>query len=329
MTALFNERDRKLYNDLLWKSVKKDPQLTQYPLLPIINGGTTKVLIGGGGIYREYALAGSQVDNPTIPFRQVVKRESMPVLKMESPVDSDSGSEDVIGSGFRNRPVVQRITQKVKEQIMRQHPEIAQHILDGGKYDFKKHVREGDGFKSFFKKLGKDLKPVAQRVVKQVGRVVVPALERVGTNALNKGTAYLENQANQSIDQATSGAGFKSFFKKLGKDLKPVAQRVVKQVGRVVVPALERVGTNALNKGTVYLENQANQSINQATSGGKLRTKKGDKDFHEGGYDVEKSRRPYNEKNKARGELIRKIMAEKKLTLPQASSYIKQHSLSY
>ena len=267
MTALFNERDRKLYNDLLWKSVKKDPQLTQYPLLPIINGGTTKVLIGGGGIYREYALAGSQVDNPTIPFRQVVKRESMPVLKMESPVDSDSDSEDVIGSGFRNRPVVQRITQKVKEQIMRQHPEIAQHILDGGKYDFKKHVREGDGFKSF--------------------------------------------------------------FKKLGKDLKPVAQRVVKQVGRVVVPDLERVGTNALNKGTVYLENQANQSINQATSGGKLRTKKGDKDFHEGGYDVEKSRRPYNEKNKARGELIRKIMAEKKLTLPQASSYIKQHSLSY
>ena len=34
-------------------------------------------------------------------------------------------------------------------------------------------------------------------------------------------------------------------------------------------------------------------------------------------------------KNQARGALIRQIMREKGLTLPQASSYIKQHNIAF
>jgi hypothetical protein len=76
----------------------------------------------------------------------------------------------------------------------------------------------------------------------------------------------------------------------------------------------------------------ANQVLNKG-SGRRGRPRKTGGDLYppavQGGMSNHRRKSVGHAKNQARGALIRQLMREKGLTLPQASSYIKQHNIAF
>ena len=148
-------------------------------------------------------------------------------------------------------------------------------------------VKKGGNFldtlKSVGKTVGKDvLLPVGTEMAKNALKSYLTSGAGIGkrkTQTRKKGVG----RSHPSIQ----GGDFLSTLKSIGNYIKPVAEKVGKDV---ILPVATDVGKQAL---TSYL-----------TKGAGLKRSK-------------------------RADLVKRIMKEKGLNLPQASSYIKQHNLTY
>jgi hypothetical protein len=130
---------------------------------------------------------------------------------------------------------------------------------------------------------------------------------------------------NQDVDNTGLYQGGKgSFFRKIGHVLAPVVKAVspyVKQVGRDIKSIGHQVLSEALNSGKSALQNQivshygaSPENIAEMIPEAAMAA-------------AGKKRRRVSEKTKKRHDLVRKLMREKGMTLPEASSYIKKHNL--
>jgi len=131
---------------------------------------------------------------------------------------------------------------------------------------------------------------------------------------------------NKDVDNTGLYQSGGSFFRKIGHVLAPIVKTVkpiVKQVGREIKSVGHQVLSEALNSGKTALQNQivsrygaSPENIAEMIPEAALVAAAG----------KPKKKRKVSEKTKKRHEMIRKLMREKGMTLPEASSYIKKHS---
>jgi hypothetical protein len=227
--------------------------------------------------------------------------------------------------------------------------------LSGGKIRIPKNVKKG------IKKVGKVLKPVGKQILK-VGSEVASEL---GQELLNTGKDiakqklkdYLQGEMYGSgeCEECELEGGVKPNLKKVGKVLKKTfvskpAKKVYKglldvvepgialgissytgvplPVSQIGVDALTNVAKKRIGDGVVKKRGRprkvAGVGIYEggATSGGAIEEKSGGASGAKSGGASGKV-----DKRKVRGMLIKKLMKEKKMTLPEASKHIKQNKL--
>jgi hypothetical protein len=100
------------------------------------------------------------------------------------------------------------------------------------------------------------------------------------------------SKPKRTTKRKQKGGDFLSTLKSIGNYIKPVAEKVGKEV---ILPVAMDAGKQALKS---YL-------TGQGMSGGS------------------------GSKRSARASIVKQLMKEKDMTLPQASSYIKQHKIAY
>jgi hypothetical protein len=210
------------------------------------------------------------------------------------------------GSG---RKPQQRLTNAIKQRILNEHPEL-QHIhLSGGKIDWKNiwdNIKKGASFVSKAAPVVSSLAPEEYR------------------DTINK-TGDISGKISGM--GRVSGAGFwKDFGDGFVKGIKG-STKVASKVLPIVTAFAPEI---APLTGAVMA---ANQVINKG-SGRRGRPRKIGGDLYppavEGGkMSKHRQKSVGHAKNQARGALIRQLMREKGLTLPQASSYIKQHNIPF
>jgi hypothetical protein len=142
----------------------------------------------------------------------------------------------------------------------------------------------GGNFLDTLKHVGSYMKPIAEKIGKDV---ILPVAIDVGKKALiSSMTAAGIKRKRKLKGSGSSGGNFLDSLKHVGSYMKPIAEKVGKDV---ILPVAMDVGKQAL---TSYM------------SGAGLKMKR-------------------------RAELVKKIMKESGCTLPEASKYIKQNNLKY
>ena len=220
-------------------------------------------------------------------------------------------NEDKVGSG---RKPQQRLTNAIKQRILNEHPEL-QHIhLSGGKIDWKSiwnGIKKGASFVSKAAPLVSSLAPEEYK------------------DAINKtGDISGKISGMGRVSNSCNGAGFwKDFGDGFVKGIKgstKIASKVLPIVTAFQPELLPLTGAvmaanHAINKGS------GRRGRPRKIVGGDLYPP-----AVEGGKMSNQRRKSVGHaKNQARGALIRQLMREKGLTLPQASSYIKQHNIAF
>jgi hypothetical protein len=147
--------------------------------------------------------------------------------------------------------------------------------------------------------------------VKSVGKELAPVVKDVGKDLLVSGIKGLATGAGKRRGRPSKKAlegGYS--IQDFGKDLGSVA----KEVAPIAIPLMMGLGRK--------------KGARSKTHKGELdyTTKKGDVAYHEKGHDVKKAHKPYDGRAK-RGEIVKKVMKEKGLSLAQASKYVKEHGL--
>jgi hypothetical protein len=142
----------------------------------------------------------------------------------------------------------------------------------------------GGNFLDTLKHVGSYIKPIAEKVGKDV---ILPVAIDVGKQALMSSMSGAGIKRKRKLKgSGSSGGNFLDSLKHVGSYIKPIAEKVGKDV---ILPVAMDVGKQAL---TSYM------------SGAGLKMKR-------------------------RAELVKKIMRESGCTLPEASKYIKQNNLKY
>lgn len=215
------------------------------------------------------------------------------------------------GSG---RKPTQRLTNAIKQRILNEHPELQKIHLSGGKIDFKK----------IFENMKKGL-----HFVSKAAPIISSLAPEEYKDTINKtGDISGKISGMGRVSNCKEGAGFwKDFgdgFMKGIKGSTKVASKILPIV-TAFQPELAPLTGAVIG---------ANQILNKG-SGRRGRPKKmlgGDlyPPAVEGGkMSNQRKKSVGHAKNQARGALVRQLMREKGLTLPQASSYIKQHNILF
>ena len=209
------------------------------------------------------------------------------------------------GSG---RKPQQRLTNAIKQRILSEHPEL-QHIhLSGGKIDWKSiwdGIKKGASFVSKAAPIVSSLAPEEYRdTINKTGDI--------------SGKISGMGRVNGSGFWKDFGDGFVKGIKGSTK----VASKVLPIVTAFQPELLPLTGAVMA----------ADHAINRG-SGRRGRPRKTGGDLYppavQGGMSNHRRKSVGHAKNQARGALIRQLMREKGLTLPQASSYIKQHNIAF
>ena len=147
-------------------------------------------------------------------------------------------------------------------------------------------VKKGGNFLDTLKSVGKT---VGKDVLLPVGTEMAKTALKSYLTGAGVGSSHpsIQGVRKRKTQTRKKGGDFLSTLKSIGNYIKPVAEKVGKDV---ILPVATDVGKQAL---TSYL-----------TKGAGLKRSK-------------------------RADLVKRIMKEKGLNLPQASSYIKQHNLTY
>jgi hypothetical protein len=214
------------------------------------------------------------------------------------------------GSG---RKPQQRLTNAIKQRILNEHPEL-QHIhLSGGKIDWKSiwdNIKKGASFVSKAAPIVSSLAPEEYRdTINKTGDI--------------SGKISGMGRVSKSCKE---GAGFwKDFGDGFVKGIKGSTK-----VASKVLPIVTAFQPELLPLTGAVMA--ADQIINKG-SGRRGRPRKIGGDLYppavEGGMSKHRRKSVGHAKNQARGALIRQLMREKGLNLPQASSYIKQHNIPF
>ena len=211
------------------------------------------------------------------------------------------------GSG---RKPQQRLTNAIKQRILSEHPELMQIHLSGGAINWKSvwdNIKKGASFVSKAAPIVSSLAPEEYR------------------DTINK-TGDISGKISGM--GRVSGAGFwKDFGDGFVKGIKGSTK-----VASKVLPVMTAFAPEIAPLTGAVLA--ADQVINRGSGRRRGRPRKlvaGDlyPPAVEGGMSNHRRKSVGHAKNQARGALIRQLMREKGLTLPQASSYIKQHNIAF
>jgi len=204
-----------------------------------------------------------------------------------------------------------RLTNAIKQRILETHPELHRIHLSGGKINWKSIW---DGIK---------------KGASVVSKVASNPLVQQYTPDEYKDTLKKTGDISGAISGMgrVSGAGFwKDFGDGFVKGFKG-STKVASKVLPIVTPFVPEI---APLTGAVI---GANQILNKGSGRRRGRPRKTGGDLYppavQGGMSNHRKNSVGHAKNQARGALIRQLMREKGLTLPQASSYIKQHNIAF
>ena len=220
--------------------------------------------------------------------------------------------DNLNGSG---RKPQQRLTNAIKQRILNEHPELMQMHLSGGAINWKSiwdNIKKGASFVSKAAPVVSSLAPEEYRdTINKTGDI--------------SGKISGMGRVSKSCKE---GAGFwKDFGDGFVKGIKG-STKVASKVLPIVTAFAPEI---APLTGAVMA---ANQVINKGSGRRRGRPRKIGGDLYppavEGGkMSKHRQKSVGHAKNQARGALIRQVMREKGLNLPQASSYIKQHNIPF
>lgn len=314
MSAQFNPDVRALYEDIIKRNIVHNPR-DNFEYMPQRYGS---------GRVREEALCGSDGHYPSISqiensnFGGAYGRASHPiavgsgrrcggvgVLKQArvEPFINELDQDYMPVSASHGSGRAPRLTKKIKEQILREHPELMAHHLRGGAINWGKIWKGIKNTASFVSKAApvvSSLAPEEYRdTINKTGQVsgAISGMGRAGSMSLaadllgNRLTARRGRGFWQDF-----GTGFKKGFKGTANVVSKIAP-IASMVAPEFAPEIGAVGL-------------ASGAVNKAMGGNRRKSV---------GY----------AKNKARGAIVRQLMRENGMSLGQASSYIKQHNIPF
>ena len=311
MTVQFNPEVRAMYD----KIIKRNANRNTFEYLPARYGG---------GRVREDVLPGT---NGHYPSNEVIEASNMGGFygRASHPIAVGSGRK-CGGVGVlkhaRAEPILNeldmdympvsashgagrapRLTKRIKEQILAEHPMLMQHHLSGGKIDWGKIWKGIKDTASFVSKTA----PIAAQLAPEEYRDTIGKVGNVSGAISGMGR---KRYAHKAIHPSmVHGAGWKEFaegFKKGFKGTAKVASPIL-DVASVFQPELAPVALGV-------------HAVNAAMGGRHVRR---------AGMTAHRRKSVGHAKNQARGALVRQLMREKHMSLGQASSFIKQHNIPF
>ena len=265
-------------------------------------GNTSSEYIDGGAIKRKRGRPRKeQGGNIYDTMGQVAKTAAPIALRYGLPMLLGMGIDEQKPKRARGRPrKIQQVEPVISsQQIVSDLPrgsglkkptkkELINTILEMQKPVRVKRTRKlngsGGNFLDSLKHVGNYIKPIAEKIGKDV---ILPVAMDTGKQAL---TSYMSGagikRKRKLKGSGSSGGNFLDSLKHVGNYMKPLAEKIGKDV---ILPVAMDVGKQAL--------------MSSMTGAGL--------------------------KMKRRAELVKKIMQESGCTLPEASKYIKQNNLKY
>jgi hypothetical protein len=239
-----------------------------------------------------------------LAIKALFNETSKPNAKIRYMIDNNKWSKDT-----ENKPI---LTNAIKQRILSEHPELMQIHLSGGAINWKSvwdNIKKGASFVSKAAPIVSSLAPEEYRdTINKTGDI----------SGKISGMGRVSNSCN--------GAGFwKDFGDGFVKGIKGSTK-----VASKVLPIVTAFQPELLPLTGAVMA--ADQVLNRG-SGRRGRPRKTGGDLYppavQGGMSNHRKKSVGHAKNQARGALIRQLMREKGLTLPQASSYIKQHNIAF
>jgi len=315
-SAQFNPNVRNLYKEIINRNIVHNPQFNP-DVFPERYENPQRLI--GGKRYRENAVYGDDGHFPSVEQvddndeggfygrsnynheirgglrKPLSRRPAIGVLKervrhgLANEMDSNYlPSGEFHGSG---RP--QRLTNRVKQQILMNHPELQRIHLSGGAINWKK--------------IWENIKKGANVVGKVASNPIVQNLTPEEYKNTLKTTGDVANVVS-GMGRRRKGAGFwKDFghgFAIGAKGANKVASKVL-PIASIFQPELAPLAA-------------ASYAADKAFGG-----------VRSGGMTQHRKKSVGHAKNQARGALIRQLIRENGMTLGQASSYIKQNNIPF
>lgn len=312
MTAQFNPEVRALYDEIIRRNANRD----NFEYMPPRYGG---------GRVREDVLPGT---NGHYPSNEVIEASNMGGFygRASHPIAVGSGRK-CGGVGVlkhaRAEPMMNeldqdyfpvsashgagrapRLTKRMKDQILAEHPMLMQHHMSGGKIDWGKIWKGIKDVSSFVSKTA----PIAAQLAPEEYRDTIGKVGNVSGAISGMGR---KRYAHKAIHPSmVHGAGFwgdfQDGFKKGIKGATKVVSKTAPIAALIAPEFAPEIGAVGLASG----------AINQAMGGRHVR-RAGRKQLPRSGH----------KREVARGLIVGDVMRKYKMSLPEASKYVKDHGL--
>ena len=320
MTVQFNPDVRALYEEIIKRNVVHNPR-DEFEYMPERYGG---------GRVRDMALSGNDAHFPS--NEQIIHsnmggaygRASHPIAVGSGRYERRCGGVGILkqrvepfmneldmdympvsaSHGAGRKP---RLTNKIKQMLLEQHPMLMQHHLAGGKIDWGKiwkGIKDVGSFVSKAAPIVSSLAPEEYRdTIDKTGDISgkISGLGRGGS--MNLMADLLGNYATRK-----RGGNAKQFFKDFGTGFK----QGIKQSARIAAPALSVASIFQPELAPLAM---ATGIASKAMGNGRM--------------SMHRAKSVGHAKNQARGAIVRQLMRENGMSLGQASSYIKQHNIPF
>ena len=208
-----------------------------------------------------------------------------------------------------------RLTNAIKQRILETHPELHRIHLSGGKINWKS-IWDG-------------IKKGANVVSKVASNPLVQQFTPDEYKDTLKKTGDISG-AISGMGRVSGGVNGAGFWKDFGDGFVKGFKGSTKVASKVLPIMTAFAPEIAPLTGAVVA---ADKLINKGSGRRRGRPRKIGGDLYppavKGGMSNHRRKSVGHAKNQARGALIRQLMREKGLTLPQASSYIKQHNITF
>jgi len=319
MTAQFNPEVRNLYEEIIKRNVVRNPR-DNFDYMPQRYGG---------GRVREEALCGNDGHYPSISqiensnFGGAYGRASHPiavgsgrkcggvgVLKQArvEPFINELDQDYMPVSASHGSGRAPRLTKAIKDQILREHPELREHVMRGGKVDWGKIWKGVKNTLGFVSKAA----PIAAQIAgpeysDTIGKVgdISGAISGMGRRKKAGSMSLAADLIGNYATRRRKGGNFKSFMKDFGTGFK----QGMKGVTKVAAPAL---GVASIFQPELLPLAAATGLASKAMGNGRKR------------MTLPKSG---HKRLVARGDIVSAIMKQRGVSLGEASRIVKQEGL--
>jgi len=319
MTAQFNPEVRNLYEEIIKRNVVRNPR-DNFDYMPQRYGG---------GRVREEALCGNDGHYPSISqiensnFGGAYGRASHPiavgsgrkcggvgVLKQArvEPFINELDQDYMPVSASHGSGRAPRLTKAIKDQILREHPELREHVMRGGKVDWGKIWKGVKNTLGFVSKAA----PIAAQIAgpeysDTIGKVgdISGAISGMGRRKKAGSMSLAADLIGNYATRRRKGGNFKSFMKDFGTGFK----QGMKGVTKVAAPAL---GVASIFQPELLPLAAATGLASKAMGNGRKR------------MTLPKSG---HKREVARGDIVSAIMKQRGVSLGEASRIVKQEGL--